>query len=151
MNRVDALLEFLNRVAELKLDILQVHASYSSKSLISASVTFGAIRCTFGSALPMQYLTPFPGFRKTQILSRRKEELRHALKHNATPDKAAKAAKRVRVAKLHLIKALQSALAEQKLADPSITDQIENLHRESDHWERISTDEIIERYNVKRA
>ena len=99
----------------------------------------------------MQYLTPFPGFSKTQILGRRKEELRHAIKHNATPGKVAKAAERVRTAKLHLIKALQHSLAEQKLTDPSVTDQLENLQRETEHWERLSTDEIIERYNTKRA
>ena len=91
----------------------------------------------------MQYLSPFPGFRKTQILNRREDELRHALKHKHTPGKIAKAAERVKVAKLHLIKALQHSLAELLLIDPSVVDQLTNLQRESELWSSISTDEII--------
>lgn len=57
----------------------------------------------------MQYLSPFPGFRKTLILERREEELRHAIKCNLKPEKIQRAAERVRTAHLHLLKALRHA------------------------------------------
>jgi hypothetical protein len=99
----------------------------------------------------MQYVTPFEGYKKTQILVRRKEELRHALKHDATGGKIAKAAEGVRNAKLQLIKALHQSLSEQKMTDRSVTDQLKTLQRESELWKRISTDEIIKRNKTKRA
>lgn len=94
----------------------------------------------------MQYLSPFPGFSKTRILGRREEELRHALRHDATPGKITKAADRVRVAKLHLIKALQSALTERKLTDTSVDNQLANLQQDAARWHQISCDEIVESY-----
>ena len=99
----------------------------------------------------MQYLSPFPGFRKAEILGRREKELRHALKHDTAPNKVAKATERLRVAKLHLIKALQSALAERKLTDPSVDDQLANLQRDAAYWGSISSDEIIEGYKNEPA
>src|SRR5262245_28005422 len=53
----------------------------------------------------MQYVSPFPGFRKTLILKRRERELRHALKNGLSSARIRKAAERVRTAKLHLLKA----------------------------------------------
>jgi len=95
----------------------------------------------------MQYITPFPGYSKTLILRQKEEELRHAIMHNAPPAKLAKAAERVRTAKLHLIKAFRSGLVEQHLSDPVPDDQLANLERESEFWHRRSVDEIVEQYS----
>jgi hypothetical protein len=99
----------------------------------------------------MQYITPFPGYRKTLILKRRVEELRNLLRHNAPPSKIAKAAERVRMAKLHLIKALRFALADRHPSDPAPEDQLSNLDRESSFWESRPANEIIEQYNRGNA
>ena len=99
----------------------------------------------------MQYLTPFPGYRKTLILQRRKEELRHALQHNFPPNKLAEAAERVRTAKLHLIKALRAALTDRPPVDPLPDDQLANLESESDFWEGCSANKIIEEYKSQKA
>ncbi len=98
----------------------------------------------------MQYLSPFPGFSKTKILARREEELRHALQQQAAPRTAAKAAERVRIAQLHLIKAFRHALMPAASTQPSNTEKLDKLQAEADLWEHLSTDEIIERYQDDR-
>jgi hypothetical protein len=94
----------------------------------------------------VQYLSPFPGNRKTQTLLQREEELRNALKHGATEHKVAKAAERIRVAKQNLVKALKFALAEKKLTGTSDDGRVASLDREATLWKEMSTDEIIELY-----
>jgi hypothetical protein len=80
----------------------------------------------------MQYITPFPGYRKTLILRQKEEELRHAIRHNCPPAKLAKAAERVRTAKLHLIKALRSGVVDRHPSDPVPKEHLANLERESE-------------------
>jgi hypothetical protein len=99
----------------------------------------------------MQYLTPFPGYRKTLILQRREEELRHALKHGAIGSKLQKAAERVRTAHLHRIKAFQSALADRHPSDPLPDEQLTKFAQDADAWEIRSTDEIIAHYKRREA
>ena len=100
----------------------------------------------------MQYLSPFPGFSKTQILERREEELRHALKSPEQRAKILKAAERLRSAKLHLSKALHFALVEKRLTDPSMGEQaLENLKQEAEFWKNVSPEDIVERYRNPRA
>jgi len=94
----------------------------------------------------MQYIIPFPGYSKTRILLQKEEELRHAIRHTSPPAKLAKAAERVRTAKLHLIKAIQSGLAERRLSDALPDAQLANLQRESEFWEQRPVEEIVEQY-----
>jgi hypothetical protein len=94
----------------------------------------------------MQYLSPFPGNRKTQTLLQREEELRNALRHGASAQKLATAAERIRSAKQHLVKALKFALAEKRLTGESDNARLANLEQEATLWQKISTDEIIELY-----
>ena len=99
----------------------------------------------------MQYLSPFPGFRKTRILSRREEELRHALRSNLDPRKVQRAAERVRTAKLHLLKALQHSAAPCCAEDPSSESRLQNIQKEIDFWEQRPAKDIIDEYkNEKR-
>jgi len=93
-----------------------------------------------------QYLSPFPGNRKTSTLRQREEELRNALRHAATAHKIAKAAERIREAKLHQVKALKFALAEKKLTGGSDEARLASLEREATLWAKMSTDEIVELY-----
>src|SRR5678815_3680419 len=92
----------------------------------------------------------FPGYKKTLILHRREEELRHALHHGAPLSKLKKAAERVRIAKFHRIKALQSGLADRHPRDSLAVDQVAALTRESELWKRRSTDEILEHYRREK-
>ena len=99
----------------------------------------------------MQYLTPAPGYKKTLVLHRREEELRHALRHGEPSSKLAKTAQRVRTARLQRIKALQSALADRHPHDPSPEHQLAELAHEAELWEQRSAQEIIEQYRREKA
>jgi hypothetical protein len=96
----------------------------------------------------MQYLSPFPGFRKTTILSRREEELRHTLKNGLDPEKVRKAAERVRTARLHLIKALRHSRepcsAEANTGD--LQARMQRWEKEKELWERRPVEAIVSEY-----
>ena len=94
----------------------------------------------------MQYLSPFPGFRKTLILERREAELRHAIQCNLTPEKIQRAAERIRTAHLHLFKALRHELASCDEANESSLTRLQKLSQLSDHWEGNPVETIIETY-----
>lgn len=95
----------------------------------------------------MQYTSPFPGFRKSLILSRREQELRHALRNNHPPAKLERAAERVRVAQLHLLKALHHAAVPCRAEDaPAANIRLEKLEAERELWERRSLASILEEF-----
>lgn len=94
----------------------------------------------------MQYLSPFPGFRKTLILERREEELRHAIKCNLKLEKIQRAAERVRTAHLHLLKALRHELAPCDEANEASLIRLQNLSRASEEWEHKPVETIIQMY-----
>lgn len=95
----------------------------------------------------MQYLSPFPGFSKTLILSRREEELRHAVKNNLDAKKIRRAAERVRAAKLQLLKALPYA-SEPCSSNPGSSEspELQKLKSDAEYWERRLISEIIDEY-----
>jgi len=97
----------------------------------------------------MQYLSPFPGFRKTQRLHLREEQLRHALRHELASSKVAKAAEGVRQAKLHLIKALRFALLDHHPNDSHPEIELTKLDREADLWESCPIEVILDLYRQK--
>jgi hypothetical protein len=100
----------------------------------------------------MQYLSPFPGFRKSRILSRREEELRHALRNSRCSSKLERAAERVRTAKLHLLKAFRHSVAPCCAEDtPAAETQLRSIRSESDFWEQRSVDSIINEYSNAEA
>src|SRR4051794_9388360 len=99
----------------------------------------------------MQYLSPFPGFKKTLILARREEELRHAIKTRFASVKVQKAAERVRTAKLHLLKALCYALAPCCAEDTSAQARLQHLRTQTAHWEQRPVDAIVNEYRRKKA
>ncbi|MEN6307277.1 MAG: hypothetical protein ABFD91_05920 [Anaerohalosphaeraceae bacterium] len=96
----------------------------------------------------MQYLSPFPGNKRTLIFKQKEEELRHAIKHGFNPEKLAKAAEKVRTAKLYLIKALRQSLESICKEDdkPDVSVRLKNINQEEEEWISVSVDEIIERY-----
>ncbi len=96
----------------------------------------------------MQYLSPFPGSKKTLILQQREEELRHALRHDESARKISKAAERLRTAKLHLFKALCAGLKDRYFGQAMPEDEWANLERQFASWESYSGEEIIEQYKV---
>jgi hypothetical protein len=93
-----------------------------------------------------QYLSPFPGARKTSTLLQREEELRNALRHGASAHKVAKCAERIRAAKQHLIKAQRFVLAEKQLTGVTDKPRLASLQREETLWKSMTTDEIIDVY-----
>lgn len=94
----------------------------------------------------MQYLSPFPGFRKTLILERREAELRHAIQCNLTPEKIQRAAERVRTAHLHLFKALRHELAPCDEANEASFIRMQKLSQASEDWEHKPVEAIIQIY-----
>jgi hypothetical protein len=96
----------------------------------------------------MQYLSPFPGFRKSRILSRREEELRHALRDRPGSTKLERAAERVRTAKLHLLKALRHSVVPFCAEDAPVAEtRLRTIGSESDFWEQRTVDSIINEYS----
>jgi hypothetical protein len=96
----------------------------------------------------VRYLSPFPGARRTEILLQREEELRDAIKRGASAGKLAKAAERVRAAKLDIGKALDFALTQKQLKGDSVDAELKELKRDIARWENMFTDEIIEAYRT---
>lgn len=95
----------------------------------------------------MQYLSPFPGFRKSRQLSRREEELRHAIKHRHERTRIERAAERVRSSRLHLIKALQHSLRPCCSTEAvAVEARLNNLTCERAFWEERSIESIINEY-----
>lgn len=95
----------------------------------------------------MQYLSPFPGFRKTRILVRREEELRHAIRHGQAAERIARAAERVRTARLHLLKALRHAALPCRAEDvPKAEAHLRNLAEQVALWERRSVESVVAEY-----
>lgn len=96
----------------------------------------------------MQYLSPFPGFKKSQILYRREDELRHAIRNSLDQAKVRKAAERVRTAQLQLIKAFQyewtPCVAESDTPERRAT--LERLEIEREFWRNLPVDAIVERF-----
>ena len=95
----------------------------------------------------MQYLSPFDGFKKTLIFTRREEELRHAIKNNYDPKKVRRAAERVRTAKLQFLKARCHYL---KPCTGDLSD-IDSSDLQAEYWKQRSVDDIIDEYLKKNA
>jgi hypothetical protein len=96
----------------------------------------------------MQYLSPFPGNKRTIIFKQKEEELRHAIKHGFKIEKLRKAAENIRTAKLYLIKALRQSLELLRKEDemPDHFVRLTKLNKEEEGWTSASVDEIIEKY-----
>jgi hypothetical protein len=98
----------------------------------------------------MQYSSPFPGFRKSKILSRREEELRHALRNHFDPAKIQRAVERVRTAQLHLLKARQHLLKPYSYSAGGDTarreSQLQKIGEQKEFWQRRPVNEIIDEY-----
>ena len=82
------------------------------------------------------------------MLLQREEELRQAIKDGASAGKLAKAAERVRTAKLDVGKALDFGLTQKQLKGASVDDELKNLKRDIARWENMFTDEIIDLYRT---
>ena len=76
------------------------------------------------------------------------EELRDAIKHGVPAGKLAKAAERVRSAKLEVGKALEFALTQKRLKGASVDIELETLMRDTTRWKNLFTEEIIELYRT---
>ena len=99
-------------------------------------------------SVPMQYLSPFPGFRKSRMLSRREEELRHALRNSPRSARLERTAERVRTAKLRLLKALRHSVVPYCAEDAAAAEtRLRNIESESHFWKHRTVDSIINEYS----
>jgi len=77
--------------------------------------------------------------KKKRIFEKREQELRHLIKHGSSYEKIAKAAEKLRAARLAIFKSEYSRLSilPAHTYEPGV---------EARQWEIISTDEIVEKY-----
>ncbi len=93
-----------------------------------------------------QYLSPYPGHKKTVIFRQREKELRHAIKNGVKVQKLHKAADKLRAAKMHLIKALRQSVETYREEDKASLRRLEKLQAEAEEWKTASADDIILKY-----
>ena len=98
-----------------------------------------------------QYLSPFPGHKKTVIFKQRERELIHAIKNDLNLTKQQKAAEKLRSAKLYLLKAKLQSIETYKAEDEKPIQQIKKIEKETIEWNSTSVEEIIERYKNKKT
>ena len=77
--------------------------------------------------------------KKKKIFQKREQELRHAIKHNFSQGKVAKAAEKLREAKLNVFK---SEFSKNSVLPAS--DYVPG--EEAKHWEALPVEEIISQY-----
>ena len=92
-----------------------------------------------------QYLSPFPGSKKTRILERRVQELRHAVNSSAPSERIEAAAERVRSAILNLIKAKEAAVRS-FTSQQKRTRAAEKLDEIRSIWRNHSATDIVHIY-----
>jgi hypothetical protein len=99
-------------------------------------------------------------YQKRELLGKRVDELRAAIRSGAAAPKLVKAAERVRSATLAVVKTRQSILADypasrtgpESLAQgEALARQLANLERESERWASLAVAEIIALYNAPDA
>jgi polyribonucleotide nucleotidyltransferase len=98
-----------------------------------------------------QYLSPYPGHKKTVIFKQREKELLHAIKNGFNNQKLHKAAEKLRAAKMHLIKAMRQSIETYREEDKVPVKRLEKLKVEAEEWESASAEDIINKYKPKQT
>ncbi len=88
--------------------------------------------------------------KKKGILEKREAEMLHHIRINASDEKLAKAAERVRDAQNAVIKCmLHETEAVRPEDEVRFAEQWRHLEQDREHWETITTTEIIDQYSVQ--
>lgn len=87
--------------------------------------------------------------RKKEILAKREQELRHAIKHGVTGAKLHKAAEAVRSAQLKVFKGIIEQFRYENARDGTArgTKALRDQHR----WQELHVDEIVSMYTQEHA
>ena len=78
----------------------------------------------------------------------REEELRQTIRDGASAAKLAKAAERVRTAKMDIAKALEFALTQKRMKGVLVHAELITLERDTERWKNMLTEQIIELYRA---
>ena len=87
-------------------------------------------------------------FRKKEILEKREQELRHAIRHKVSEEKLIKAAEKVRTSQLKVFKGILEQFRYKDVQKNGSKPGAKAI-REQERWQKLSIEEIIAMYESK--